>query len=66
MLARVSYSQKLSEIAILHSLLVQIRQNVGLELFDEAYINRLAVDIGANSDSISSFVPDVRSFCPDI
>ena len=63
---RRSYSDNLSEIAILHSLLVQIRQKSALELFDEAYVVRLAEKIGASSNSNSSFIPDVRSFCPDI
>ena len=58
--------ERLSKTPILQSLLVQIRQNVALELFDEAYINRLAENIGASSDSISSFVPDAQSFCPGI
>jgi len=59
-------SYNLSEISILHGLLVQIRQNLGLELFDEAYVNRLAEDIGASGDSNSTLVPDLRAFCPDI
>ena len=63
---RISASYKLSDIAILHNLLVLIRQNVGLELFDEAYVNHLAEDIGASRDSDLSLVPDVRAFCPDI
>jgi hypothetical protein len=63
---RISASYKLSEIAILHSLLVQIRQNVGLELFDEAYVNRLAEDIGASGEFSLNPVPDIRAFCPDI
>jgi hypothetical protein len=62
---RLSFSEKLSEIAILHNLLVQIRQNIGLELFDEAYVSSLAKDIGASDDSNSSVIPDARSFCPD-
>jgi len=63
---RLSYSERLSEIAILHSLLVQIRHNVSLKLFDEAYINRLAEYIGASSDSSATLVPDFRAFCPDL
>lgn len=63
---RLSYSERLSEIAILHSLLVQIRQNVSLKLFDEAYINRLAENIGASRDSSTTLVPDFRAFCPDL
>jgi len=63
---RLSYSDRMSEIAILHSLLVQIRQNVALELFDEAYLNRVAEDIGASGDSSSTPVPYFRAFCPDL
>jgi len=63
---RHTASQQLSEIAILHSLLVLIRQNVGLALFNEAYVNRLGEDIGASSESGLSLIPDIHAFCPDL
>ena len=63
---RLSWSEKTFEVEILHGLLEHIRQNFTLEIIDDAYVDRLAEDIGASSDSNSSFVPDVRSFCPDI
>jgi hypothetical protein len=62
---RVSWSEKTSEIEILHGLLVHIRQNFTLEIIDDAYVDRLAKDVGASSDSASSSVPDIHSFCPD-
>ena len=62
---RLSLSENISEIEILHGLLEHIRQNFTLEIIDDAYIDRLAKEVGANSNSISSLAPDARSFCPD-
>jgi len=62
---RLSWSEKPSEISILHGLLTQIRPNSTLDLFDDAYINRLAERIGVSGDSTSTFVPDPQKFCPD-
>ena len=54
-----------NDLVILHALLEQIRQNSTLELIDDAYVDRLAEQVGASGDSFSSFGPDIRSFCPD-
>ena len=62
---RVTSSENLTEIKILHGLLTHIRQNQALELFDDEYINRLGEDVGASSDPNSFSVPDINSFCPD-
>jgi hypothetical protein len=64
-LTRNLWSEKTHEILILHGLLVQISQNIQLELFDDAYLDKLAREISLSGDSISSFVPDTRSFCPE-
>ena len=63
---RLSWSEKTSEIKILHGLLKQIRQNFKLEIIDDAYVDRLAEEVGASGDSTSIFVPDIRLFCPHI
>jgi hypothetical protein len=63
---RLSWSEKTSEVEILYGLLEHIRQNFKLEIIDDAYVDRLAEEVGATSDSNSSFVPDPRSFCPGI
>ena len=62
---RLSWSENVSEIEILHGLLEHIRQNFTLEIIDDAYVDRLATEVGASSNSNSYFAPDVRSFCPD-
>ena len=62
---RVSWSEKISEISILHGLLIQIRQNAGLKLFKDTYVNRLAEKIGADIASSTTQIPDARKFCPD-
>ena len=51
------------DLVILHGLLEHIRQNASLELFDDAYVDRLAVQVAAPGDSDSSSIPDIRSFC---
>jgi hypothetical protein len=61
---RLSWSEKTTEIKILLGLLEHIRRNFPLEIIDDAYVDRLAAEIGASSDFNSSFVPDTRSFCP--
>jgi len=62
---RLSWSEKTSEVEILHGLLEHIRQNFKLEIIDDAYVGRLAEEVGASNDSYSPFIPDARSFCPD-
>jgi hypothetical protein len=62
---RLSWSENVSEISILHALLTLISQNYELRLFEDAYMNQLAEDIGSNVDSASSFGPNPHSFCPD-
>jgi len=52
------------DLVILHGLLEHIRQNATLELIDDAYVERLAVQVVAPGDSASSSIPDIRSFCP--
>jgi hypothetical protein len=61
---RSSWSENTTEISILHYLLVQIRMNASLELFDDAYLDRLAGDIGLGNDATSSAGPAPVSFCP--
>jgi len=63
---RLLWSENFSEISILHGLLVHIDQNKELELFDTAYVNRMAEKVGAKNDSSSPSAPDGRSFCPSI
>jgi hypothetical protein len=61
---RLSWSEKTTEIKILHGLLEHIRRNSTLKIIDNAYVKRLAANIGVSRDA-SSVVPDARSFCPD-
>ena len=63
---RLTWSEKTFEIKILHGLLEYIRQNFTLEIIDDAYVDRMAKEVGDRSGSISFFIPDARSFCPDI
>ncbi|GAG64283.1 unnamed protein product, partial [marine sediment metagenome] len=63
---RFSWSEKTSEVEILHGLLEYIRQNFTLEIIDGAYVDRLAGEVGTSNDPNSSAVPDPRSFCPGI
>jgi hypothetical protein len=63
---RLSWSEKTSEIEILHGLLEHIRHNFTLEIIDHAYVDRLAGEVGVSGDSSSSYIPDAHSFCPDI
>ena len=57
---------KPSEIKILHDLLLQIRQNSKLELFDNEYIERIAKDLNPENQSDIASMPDVSDFCPEI
>lgn len=65
MATRFTWSENPSEISVLYGLLIQIRQNAALELFDDAYVNKLAGKAGAESETTTSSIPDPRSFCPD-
>jgi len=62
---RFSWSEKTAEISILHSLLTQIRENYSLQLFDEAYMDRLAKRVGEDADFTSSDGLTAMNFCPD-
>jgi len=62
---RQSVSYKPSEIKILHDLLVQIGKNSALELFDDAYIERIAVEVSPENKTILSKLPEVGDFCPE-
>ena len=64
MATQISASDKFHEISILHGLLTQIRPNSALELFDDAYVNRLASDIGVDGDSTAFSLSDIHLFCP--
>ena len=63
---RLSWSEKTSEIKILHGLLEHIRHNFPLEIIDDAYVDQLGEEVSAGSDSISTIISNARSFCPDI
>jgi hypothetical protein len=63
---RLSWSEKTSEIKILHGLLEHIRHNFPLQIIDDAYVDRLGEEVSAGSDSISTIISNARSFCPDI
>ena len=52
-----------NDLVILHGLLEHIRQNATLELIDDAYVDRLSVQVAAPGDSSSFSIPDIRSFC---
>ena len=54
---------KRGELEILSQLLVQIRRNDGLELFDDAYLEGLAAQFSGSVHSGAK--PSVSSFCPD-
>jgi len=63
---RQSVSFRRSEIGILYGLLVQIRMNVGLELFDDVYMDRIYEDFELGDESGLSGVPGVGAFCPEV
>lgn len=61
---RVSWSENQTEIRILHGLLMWIRDNSGLELFEDEYIDKLAADIGSGSSGKPPSLPNPGLFCP--
>ena len=63
---RTLSTNRMTDIVILHGLLAHIRQNVPLELIDDAYVDQLAEQVPAPGDSLSSLAPDIRLFCPAI
>jgi hypothetical protein len=62
---RLTVSFKPSEIRILHDLLVQVRQNSGLELFKNDYLERIAGDIDPPAKQTVPGLPVVGAFCPE-
>lgn len=65
-ITRQSASFKPSEVKILHDLLVQIRQNGTLELFDDAYIEKIAVKDNSGNEASLPPLPGISDFCPEI
>jgi hypothetical protein len=53
-----------SDLAILHALLDQIRQIFTMTRFENAYVDNLGKQVGANGDSTNSLVADIALFCP--
>lgn len=56
-------NMKSADLAILHELLVYIRENIPLNLFDEAYLIRLEQQLGYEAENLSPSVPQINSFC---
>lgn len=63
---RKTVSYKPSEIKILHDLLVQIRQNFMLELFDDAYIDSIGGESSLEGDAVLPKLPVVGAFCSEV
>ena len=63
---RLAVSFKSTEIRILYELLVQIRQNIELELFNNAYIDQIGGDIDLNNEAALPGLPDFIAFCPEL
>lgn len=61
---RVSWSERPIEIRLLHDLLLWIRENSQLDLFDDEYIDKLAADIDPGISTKEPGIPDPRLFCP--
>jgi hypothetical protein len=53
-----------SDRAILHALLDQIRQNFTMTRFENAYVDNLGRQVGADGDRANSLAADISLFCP--
>ena len=63
---RLTVSFKSSEISILYDLLVQVRENSGLELFNKAYVDQIGNTDASRNNAIQGGLPEVSAFCPKI
>ena len=63
---RLTASFKPYEIKVLHDLLVQIRRNSGLELFDDAYVERIGGEASSEDAVLLPPLPEVSVFCPEV
>jgi len=63
---RLTVSYRQSEIKILHHLLIQVRQNNGLELFDEVYVKHLGESANSEPGTLPPGLPEVSAFCPKV
>jgi len=63
---RLTESYRQSEIKILHHLLIQVRQNNGLELFDEVYVKHLGESANSEPGTLPPGLPEVSAFCPKV
>jgi hypothetical protein len=61
---RQKASYKPTEIKILHNLLVQIRQNHTLELFDDTYLDQIAEGTTSKDEAALTQLPSITAFCP--
>jgi hypothetical protein len=63
---RLSQSDNPTDLKILHGLLEQVRQNTGLTLFKDSYVERIGEMAVSKGSSASRGLPRVSDFCSGV